>query len=161
MEHNEERQAPTVLTSDTDNATKIEPNEAPQGEREKYRRFRAYNTNMWNGPKRENTEQFHRQDDLHRFDSIASSLRLSQHQKKTGREILDRFDSHEFGRSIDHIIFGICVIVANRDVDDGSRYYPNPEASGDDRFEEIAETFGFDRGTQVSVIEKVRSAISG
>lgn len=159
MEHSEEREPPDVITSDTENATKIQPKEAPPGKREKFRRFRAYNTDMWNGPKRENTEQFHRQDDLHRYDSIASSLQLSDHQKSRGRKILDDFDLHHFGDSIDHIIFGICVLVANADVEDGSRYYPHPDVADDRNFIGVAESLGFDRGEQTSAIEKVRTRV--
>lgn len=146
-----------VISSDTNNATTIDPKEAPPGKQYKFRRFREYNRGMYNGPKRENTELLHRQDDLHRFDSIASSLELSKHQKKSGRQAFESIDLHCFGTTVDHAIFGVCVIVANRDVNGKSRYYPNPKAAGDKQFESIAETLGLDRSDQLSAIEKVRT----
>jgi len=166
MEYTEERTPPDVITSDTDNATKIQPKEAPPHKREKFRRFRAYNTDMWNGPKRENTEEFHRQDDLHRYDSIASSLQLNDRQKSRGRKILDDFSSHHFGESIDHIIFGICVVVANADVNSGTRYWPqSPEQKEkydieDTEFDDIADSLGLDWEDQMSTIKKVQSRVN-
>jgi hypothetical protein len=160
METTEEKEPPEVITSDTENATKVIPTDAPEHKRTKFRKFRAYNTGMWNGPRRENTEEFNRQDDLHRFDAIASKLELTSHQKSRARQLLDDFDAHHFGDSIDHIIFGICVLAANHDVYDGSRYYPNPEAAGDDAFERIADVLNLDRSDQLSAIEKVRSRVT-
>lgn len=159
MEHPEEREPPNVMTSDTDNATTIQPKEAPPGKREKFRRFRAYNTGTWNGPKRENKEVIHRQDNLHRYDSIASSLSLTDYQKGRGRKILDEIDFRREGIRVDTLIFGICVIVANEDVYDGSRYYPHPEAKGDDDFEKVGDKLSIGRHKQISVVEKIRSQI--
>jgi len=160
MENIEEREPDTVITSDTPNSTKIEPKEAPPGKREKFRKFRKYNTGMWNGPKRENTEEFRRQDNLHRYDSLASSLNLNSYQKKRGRKILDTVQITKKSIGVDIVIFAICAIVANSDVKDGSRYYPHPEAKGDEDFERVAESLGFDRGDQISAIEKVRSRVN-
>jgi hypothetical protein len=160
MEYPDERTPNNVITSDTDNATTIQPKEAPPGKRDKFRRFRAYNTNMWNGPRRENTESFRRQDDLHRYDSISSSLDLTPHQKDRGRNILDSFDPHTFGQSIDHIIFGICVVVANADVD-GTRYWPTRVSESEPScvFEEVAAEIGFGWKEQMSIIKKVQSRV--
>jgi len=160
MEHTEEREPPDVMTSDTDNATTIQPKEAPPSKQAKFRRFRAYNTGTWNGPKRENKDVVFRQDNLHRYDSIASSLNLNDYQKSKGRKMLDEINFRDEGVKVDNLIFGICVLVANSDVNDGSRYYPNPEAAGDDSFETVSKSLGMDRGEQVSAIEKVRGKIN-
>lgn len=157
MEHSEEREPPDVITSDTENATKVQPEEAPSNKRAKFKRFRAYNRGTWNGPKRENKDVIHRQDDLHRFDSMASSLNLNEYQKNRGRKLLDSVDITTRKIGVDVIIFGICVIVANADVRDGIRYYPHPEAVGDEDFERVANSLDFDRHDQISAIEKVRS----
>lgn len=157
MEYSEEREPPDVLTSDTDNATKVQPKDAPPHKKAKFRRFRAYNRGTWNGPKRENKEVIRRQDDLHRYDSVASTLLLNKYQKNRGRKIFDDLDFHHFGQKIDHIIFGVCVIVANADVENGSRFYPNPDAADDENFSDFADSVGMTRGEQVSSIEKVRS----
>jgi hypothetical protein len=160
MDSPEERHPPDSVTSDTDNATTIQPSDAPLHRRRKFEKFRSYNTNMWNGPRRENTEQFRRQDDLHRYDSIAASLDLTSYQKSRGRKMLDNFGSHTFGYSIDHIIFGICVLTANLDVEDGCRYYPNSYANDDELFCEVAESFGFSQSEQAAVVEKIRSKVN-
>jgi len=157
MEHTEEREPPDVMTSDTNNATKVQPKDAPPHKREKFRRFKAYNRGTWNGPKRENKEVIRRQDDLHRFDSISSALNLNARQKSQGRKMLDNIEVTKKGIGVDVVIFGICAIVANADVPDGSRYYPHPEATGDDDFEKVADSLGFDRHDQISAIEKVRA----
>lgn len=159
MEKISGQEPPVVITSDTENATQIHPSEAPPGDRKKFLRFRAYNTGLWKGPKEENTEAFHRQDDLHRFDSISSALELTDYQKTRGREILDDFDSHHFGESIDKIIFGICVLVANDDVATGCRFHPNPDAADDHLFLEIADSLDLDVKQQWSAVEKVRPKI--
>jgi len=160
MEEIQEREPPEVITSDTENATKVHPSDAPSHKYRQFQKFRAYNTGMWNGEERENTEQFRRQDDLHRYDSVASSLELTDYQKSKGRQMLDDFDAHSFGYSIDHIIFAICVLVANDDVAEGSRYYPHPEASGDEAFVSVGESLGLDRADQVSAVEKVRPRLN-
>lgn len=156
MENTKEREPPNVITSDTSNATKLQPKEAKPKDSAKFRRFRAYNRGTWNGPKRENKEVVHRQDNLHRYDCLSSSLSLTDHQKSKGRTILDQLPLGKLGRPIDDVIFGICVVVANEDVRNGSRYYPNPEAAGDVQFEKVAGSLGLDRSAQLSIIETVR-----
>lgn len=160
MEHPEERQPPEVITSDTDNATKIQPKEAPQSKRAKFRRFRAYNTGTWNGPKRENKDVIYHQDNLHRYDSISSSVNLSDYQRKRGRSMMDEIDFRELGCAVDGFIFAICVLVANDDVPDGSRYYPHPEANDDEEFRKLADSLDLSRGKQISLIEKLRPILN-
>jgi hypothetical protein len=158
MKDSQEKIPRDVVTSDTDNATRVEPKDAPPQKRHKYEKFRLYNTGMWNGSKRENKPQVRRQDDLHRYDSLAASLNLTQYQRSRGRKVLDDLDLHEAtgGISIDHIIFGICVVVANDDVGDGTRYWPHPESpDNDQRFPEVAQSLGLDRSEQMSAIQKV------
>lgn len=162
MEHIQEKEPPSVITSDTENATQIHPEDASPDKQYKFRKFRAYNTDMWNGPKRENTEEFRRQDNLHRYDSIASSLSLTDRQKSVGRKKIEDIRFQDIANQkvkFDHLVFALCVIIANRDVRDGSRYYPHPEAAGDDDFVEMGETLGMDRADQISAVEKVRSRI--
>lgn len=159
MEHIEEREPPTVITSDTDNATTIQPEEAAPDRQYKFRKFRAYNTGLWNGPRRENKEAIRRQDDLHRYDSIASTLHLTSYQKSRGRKVLEDFDCHTFGDSIDHIIFGICVVIVNNAVEDGVRYWPSAEPDDDSIFSKFAESLGFDWKEQMSSIKKVQARV--
>jgi hypothetical protein len=158
MEKRPEREAPDVLTSDTNNATTIQPEEASPHKRPKFRRLRAYNTGTWNGPKRENKDVTHRQDNLARFDSLASSLNLTDYQKRRGRVVFDDLDFNEIGYPIDKIIFGVCAVVANNDVDGGTRYWPTP-APIDDKFSDIAQSFEMDWKEQMSVIKTLASAV--
>lgn len=157
MEHIEEQQPPSVLTSDTDNRTTIDPREAPPDQREKYRRFRAWNTGMWNGPKRENTQQFRRQDDLHCYDSVAAQCGLTPYQKERGRRLLDTFsiaDYTNYNVSAAAVIFALCVVVANEDVDDGTRYWPNANTNDRD-FERVAGDLVIGWKTMVGLIMKL------
>ena len=159
MEHTKERVPPEVITSDTENATKVHPSDAPSHKYRQFQKFRAYNTGMWYGPEEENKEKVRRQDNLHRYDSISSSLELTDYQKSRGRKLLDETKVKDVGIRVDAIIFAICVIVANDDVPEGSRYYPHPEAAGDEAFVSVGESLGLDRADQVSAIEKVRARL--
>lgn len=162
MDSPEERQPPDVITSDTENATTIQPEEAPPGKLLKFRKFRAYNTGTWNGPKRENKDVIYHQDNLHRFDSLSSSLNLNSHQKSRGRKLIDEFDFRDLGVEVDFILFGICVVVANTDVDDGTRYWPqhpDQRREGEDVFIEVAESLNLDWKQQMSAIKKVQSRV--
>lgn len=115
---------------------------------------------MWNGPKRENKEAIRRQDDLHLYDSVASSLDLTPYQKKRGRKLMDELDFHDMGKPITHIVFGICCAVANNDVHDGTRYWPHPDATGDDAFEMVADNLGLTQKQQLSVVQQVNGRTS-
>jgi hypothetical protein len=159
MEHIQEKEPPEVITSDTDNATKIHPSDAPSHKYQQFQRFRAYNTGMWYGPEEENKEKVRRQDNLHRYDSIASSVELTDYQKSRGRSLLDEIKVKDVGINVDSIIFAICVLVANDDVSEGSRYYPHPEAAGDEMFVSVGESLELDRADQISAIEKVRAIL--
>jgi hypothetical protein len=156
MEDNTEREPPEVITSDTENATKIHPDEASPDKRRKFRKFRAYNTGTWNGPKREHKDVVYNQDNLHRYDSIASALSLTDFQKRRGRELVPSLDFRKMGMEIDQFLFALCILVVNDDVRDGSRYYPHPKATGDPDFEKVGSDLNLDREAQISAVEKVR-----
>lgn len=161
MDELPEKLPPVELTSDTDNATKIPANEAPPHKRAKYKKFRAYNTGLWNGPKRENTEMRRRQDNLHIYDSIASKVGLTGHQKRRGRHVLDDLNIRSLGKPLELIAFAVCILVANTDVPDGSRYWPHPNATdNDDLFTDIADSLDFTRTEQLSTVMQVKSRTS-
>lgn len=161
MEEIEERQPPDVMTSDTDNATKVQPKEAPPSKRAKFRRFRAYNRGTWNGPRRENKEIVRRQDNLQRYDAISSTLELTQSQKNRGREIFDSLDlislTNKGKEDIDSVVFAICVLVANDDVNDGTRYWPLDTGDSSRPFPEFAKELGLSINDQLSIIKRVQS----
>lgn len=158
MEETTERRPPTALTSDTKNATRIPVDEAPPHKREKFKRLRAYNTGLWNGPKRENTEALRRQDNLHTYDAIASRVDLTGHQKRRGRNVLDDLHIKSFGKSIDAIAFAVAVVVANQDSRGEKRYWPHGEADDNDSlFAKIADELELDLDEQMSVLMQVKS----
>lgn len=161
MDTPENKEPPSVITSDTNNATTIQPKEAPPNKREKFRRFRAYNTGTWNGPKRENKEVVHRQDNIQRYDAIASTLSLTQNQKNRGREIFDSLNLTEFNKgseTVDHVLFGLCVLVANDTVRNGTRHWPHPDNGAmDSIFMDFAEEIGLSLNDQMSIVQRVRT----
>lgn len=159
MEHVQEKQPPDVIASDTDNRTTIFPKEAPPDKQHQFERFKAYNTGLWNGPRRENTELMNRQDDLHLFDSIAGQVDLTPYQKKRGRHLLDQFSIGEYtapGRDAASVVFGLCVLIANEDVEAGTRYWPHPEAASNDvAFERVADSLTAHWTDLVSIIMRM------
>lgn len=156
MENLTEKRPPNVLTSDTENATIIPVGEAPPAQHQKYANFRAYNTDLWNGPRRENKEAIRRQDNLHIYDALASELELTDYQKKEGRRIFDDLNIRSFGKKVEYIIFAVCVLVANRDVPDGHRYWPHPQAQNNSElFAETARALDMNRSEQLSVVQQV------
>lgn len=144
MEHIDEKQPPDVITSDTDNATQIRPEEAPRHKQKQFRRFRAYNTGLWNGPLRENKEAIRRQDDLHLYDAISAQVGLNRGQKKRGRNLLDRFSIGDYTkqrRSASAVVFALCAALANADVPEGTVYWPGRDvAVNDPDFDRVAES---------------------
>lgn len=164
MEKHEPTEAPDVITSDTNNATVVDPKEAPPHKQAKFRRLRAYNRGTWNGPKRENKEVVHQQDDLHRYDSIASSLSLTDYQKNRGRKFIGSLDLGSFNKGsegIDEVAFCVCVVVANMDVE-GTRYWPHPQRSREDNdglFVDFAEELGFGVNDQMSLLQRVKGRL--
>jgi hypothetical protein len=160
MEDIDFQRLPNVLISDTKNATRIPVEEAPPHKREKYRRFRAYNTGLWNGPRRENTEAFRRQDNLHVYDAIASKLGMTTYQKRRGRHLIDDIHIKSLGKSVDSIAFAIAIIVANQDANNEKRYWPHQQATGNDReFARMGHDLGLDLEEQMSVVMQVKSRI--
>ena len=156
VEHIDEQQPPSVVTSDTDNATMFHPSEAPPHLREQYERFRAYNTGLWNGPFRENKQAMHRQDNLHRYDAIASSLDLTEYQKQRGRAALDDVALGKVGLNIDLFIFALCILVVNRDAE-GTRYWPHTDKMDNDpAFETMARELNFPFSKQLSAVMKAK-----
>lgn len=144
------------MISDTNNATQIHPKDAPPHRQEKFRRFVAYNKGTWNGPRRENKTVKRRQDDLARYDALASKMPLTDYQQSRGRGVFDELDFHEIGHAVDKIIFAVGVVVANEGVDEGFRYWPHPEYDGnDEEFTEIADEVGMSAQQQLSVMYQV------
>jgi len=147
-------------TEPTENATFFDVDDAPPDKQEKFRRFSAYNTGKWNGPRRENKEVVYRSDNLYRFDCIASSVELTEFQKRRGRDVFDSLDFQEIGKPIDQIIFAVCVVVANAAVRSGTRYWPHSDSKNeDDPFGVVADELDLTLSQQLSVVQRVRARV--
>lgn len=150
---------PVVIGSDTNNATNIDPTEAPAHKQEKFERLRAYNRG-WNGPRREPKDAIYEQDNLHRYDAIASKLALTPFQQKRGRYLLEELDLSTitgYGVTVDVVIFALCVLVANEYADQ-TRYYPPHHT--DERFASIADDLELgDCSSQVKMVERLRRKV--
>jgi len=156
----DEMQASNSVISDLENATVIRSDEAPPNKRAKFSRFQKHNRDTWNGPERENKEVKRRQSNLHRYDAISSSLELTPYQRKRGREIIDDLGIKDIGLRLDVIAFGLCILLANDDVRNGKRYYPNNGAADDLLFEEMADTLDLSQPKQASILEKLRGRVT-
>lgn len=157
MNEPNDEEVPTVLTSATENATNINPNEASYDDQPAkfrdygtptYEKFSQYNRG-WNGPRRENKEVNHNQDNLAIFDALAGQVELNGYQKSEGRRILQRLNLGELGRPVNLIAFSICAIVANDDVPDGNRYWPTSNDNDED-FCRVESNLDHDEGTILS-----------
>lgn len=162
MERITEKEPPDVITSDTENATRVEPRDAPPHKRERFEEFRAYNTGLWNGPRRENKELMRRQDDLHLYDALSSQAGLTDYQQRRGRKLFDSLEINEMtgpGISAEHVVFALCVLVANNTTREGvTRYYPGQVA--DDQLEALADNLDLDTSKQLSLIERLRPKLN-
>jgi len=75
----------------------------------------------------------------------------------------------EVGIRVDAIIFALCVLVANADVEDGNRYWvedgtrywpqPSSQREGGGRFVKIADSLDLDWKRQMSAIKKIQSEV--
>lgn len=152
MNEPNDEEVPTVLTSATENATNINPNDASsEKQRKKFSRLTKYNRGIWNGPRRENKEVTLSQDNLAIFDALAGQVGLTDYQKKEGRRILQRLNLGKLGRSVSLVAFSICALVANDDVPDGHRYWPTAKDT-DDEFSRVADGLSYRDETVLSVM---------
>jgi hypothetical protein len=162
MDEVEEKLPRASMMSDTDNQTTIPAEEAPPHLKWKYRKFRAFNRGVhpWC---EDNTEVVRNQDKLHLFDAIASRLDLGRYQQERGRKLTEDLDLSDMsgpGVNAEGLIWGICAVIANADVHDGTRYWPHPSSEKNcDVFRSVAEEFDLTRDQQMSVIQKVRARV--
>ncbi len=138
----EEKEPSEVLTPDTENATHFDPDDVHGSTPINYKRLRLYNRNTWKDRREENKEVTHRQDNLAIYDALAGQLELTDYQKEKGRRIFDKLELEKLGKPARLIAFGVCAVVANDDVHDGSRYHPQMN-NPDELFVEIMDNLDF------------------
>lgn len=151
-----ETEPSTVLTPDTDNATYFDPNEVEETTNRKgtsvnHRRLRLYNRGTWKDRREENKKVTHRQDNLAILDALSSQLELTSFQKTKARTIFGNLELGQLGKPARLVAFGVCAVVANDDVPDGSRYHPQMN-DPDDVFEHIADRLEFTERQLHSII---------
>lgn len=152
----EEKEPSQVITPDTENATHFNSNEVDDSNWKgptsvNYQRLLLYNRNTWKSRYEENKEVTHRQDNLAILDALSGQLDLNSFQKKKARRVFDDIDLGDLGKPVRLIAFGVCVVVANEDVPDGSRYYPTM-SEPDELFVSMADRLDFSEGQLHSVI---------
>lgn len=137
-----ETEPSTVLTPDSDNATYFDPTEVKETTSINYKRLRLLNRGTWNDRREENKEARHRSDNLAILDALSSQLELTEHQKKKARREFDHLNLGKIGKPVNLVAFGVCTVVANDDVHNGSRYHPKMN-NPDELFAEIADDLNF------------------
>lgn len=152
MESPSEKVPPEVITPDTKNATFFNPDESNTEQRFKLLRF--YHRGTWKDRRTENKKVRHRQDNLAIYDALSSQLTLTDWQKKKGRRIFDGLDLQLLGKSARLVAFGVCILVANDDVVDGTRYWPNASDT-DEEFTQIKDNLDFRDSQVLSIISLV------
>jgi hypothetical protein len=156
----EETEPSTVLTPDSENATHFNPDEVEEttsyGTSVNYQRLKLLNRGTWKSRYEENKEVTHRQDNLAIFDSISSQVELTDFQKKKARRTFDNFDLQDFGKPVKLVAFGVCAVVANDDVPNGSRYHPQMKKP-DELFSDLAGELGFTESQLHSIIGVVNN----
>lgn len=165
MESPDEKSPPVTTTGDTENSTHFHSNEGPTtSEDHRYalpmktwERRKMLNEGTWNGPKRENKEVTHRQDNLHIYDAIACQLDLTAYQKERGRGVYDDLPLGDLGRPVKQYAFAVCIAVANADAE-GKRYWPvENKQDNDPLFAEFGESLDLTLREQLSALMKVKS----
>lgn len=145
-----------VLTPDTENATYFDPSEVNESTSVNYRRLRLYNRNTWHDRREENKPVTRRRDNLAILDALSGQLDLTDYQKDKARRTFDQLHIKDIGEPVQLIAFCVCTVVANEDVPDGYRFYPQMN-DPDELFVEIADNLDF----TVSQLHRVISLVSG
>jgi hypothetical protein len=156
-----ETEPSTVLTPDTENATYFDAEDVEESTNEKgtsvnHSRLRLYNRNTWKDRREENKEVTHRRDNLAILDALSGQLELTKHQKAKARRIFDNLNLGDLGKPARLIAFGVCAVVANDDVPNGSRYHPQMN-DPDELFVGIAENLEFSDKQLHSVVGVVNN----
>lgn len=152
----EEKEPSQVITPDTENATHFNANEVDDSNWKgptsvNYQRLLLYNRNTWKSRYEENKEVTHRQDNLAILDALSGQLELNSFQKKKARRVFDKINLGDLGKQVRLIAFGVCIVVANEDVHNGSRYHPQMK-NPDNLFDEMADRLDFSESQLHSIV---------
>lgn len=124
----DENETEPTITPDGQNATKFNPEEAPAGSHEHWRRLAGYNSGVYNGSWADQ-QAIRLNDNLAVFDAVAGQLELTNHQKRTGRDRLSALNVRSLGTGIETVVFAVCAITVR---EDGRGYYPTRKPENND-----------------------------
>jgi transcription initiation factor TFIIIB Brf1 subunit/transcription initiation factor TFIIB len=102
---------------------------------EKMKLLKKYNTEQIKSRNLNNKENLRKEDRYITLDAIASTLKLTDSQKKEAHRIFKNLESKQ--RGMTELSFAVCVIVVNQDVE-GKRYWVNMDGN-DPLFEDFVE----------------------
>jgi hypothetical protein len=131
-------------------ATYFDPQEAPPGQRSKFKRLWRYNEDL----QKHNTTQCDekevwRRERIRRFDVLVSRLPLTELQEKRARSMLERldFDDYHEGRylTLETYFFVLCVMIYNEIPGKSERkYLPSESRDNPERFDNVADDYGIE-----------------
>jgi hypothetical protein len=127
---------------EVENATTIDPNDAPKDERRKWQRLRLNNQPGQTGRWRDETVHIP-EDRKNTLDAVASQLELTSHQRSVAELMLeDLSDDHFRGNPISLIAFVVCGLAGS---EDGRQYHPRSLLrSEDNQYANQAEKLGIE-----------------
>jgi hypothetical protein len=125
-----------------DEATDLDPTDAPTHKQDKYSLFRRLNTGEWKNRTMRDQEKVRRRDNLAIFDALAGQVELTSQQKSRGIEYLEEIPLNELGLPAEAACFAVVARVANEDVRPDLKqsriYHPTkPQERNPDRFERV------------------------
>lgn len=152
----DESQSEPLVSPDTEERTRFNPEEADPEHRAKFERLFKYNTGVYNGEWADESKR-RRMDNLAIYDAISSQLELTPFQKRRGRELFDSLNLRRLGYPAEMVAFCVCVAVAR---EDGREYHPfRADRNNDEVFLELAEDLGFRTKQIASCLNRVQKVI--
>lgn len=145
-----------TITPDGTNATKFHPEEAQSNDLLYWKRLAGYNSGVYNGSWTDQTA-IRRQDNLAVYDAIAGQLELTPHQKRTGRDRLERLNIRAFGFGIETVAFAVCAVTVR---EDGRGYYPTRSPDNNDPlFVELAHGLNLRKSELRSAMQTITTRL--
>lgn len=154
MQETTEKEQSEVISPDTKNATYFHPEESNR--QAHFERLRSYNRGTWKDRREENKEVTHRIDNLAIFDALSGQLDLTDYQTQEARCFFDNLELGQLGKPTRLVAFGVCAVVANEDVPDGTRYHPS-HVDPDPYFQRVVDDLEFSESQLHSIIGQIRA----
>jgi len=163
MQFDENEQEP-ITTPDTENRTRINPQEASdpvldKNGRNKWERLSGINTGVVDSFGNSDTSKQKRQDRAAAFDIMADHLKLSDVYQREGRELMmDSIDTKTLSRpgsDVYIVCFCLAANLINRDNIPRSYHPARRDIDNDQHFVRVSKEFDFDTDMINSLMQKV------